>query len=163
MKFTISDVEHETLPHESYVMVPPVGVTFERSFTAKRKLRGLGEYITEEIKKQVFVIMDPVADDFVRHEGYSVLGTRVWYELAEAVNIATTLLVSLSGIGPMRLWIMGRDYGSFIIPPAAGSNGGETPYTDFLNDIYHAIDDDRGFNPKEWREAISRTMEKSEG
>ena len=133
MKFGIEDVEYETLPHESLVPVDPNGVTFEKVFEAKRKIRGLGEYLTEDIRKQVLVTLVPILEGDCNHDSAE-------FTLEQAVHIALSELVSLSGVGRFTLWIKGRRYGEWDLDQKLSCS----------SDVYAAIDLDMGLGPEEW-------------
>ena len=143
MKFYVEEREVETRPYIESLEVPrPNTVAFERVLNAVRRVRGLGEYIPEDIQKQIFIEMIPVRDDLAVTD--SITGAQIAFKLSDALFTAGELLRQHSGYGIFDLWIMGRRYGQYTL----SKNPGE--YTELLENLQFIVDDDMGFNREEW-------------
>ena len=144
--FRITDAEYETKLYsdESLKIVDPEGIVFEKVFEARRRLSGYGPTIHEQITRQVHVIMSP-AEEHPEKGAFSISGAKILFRLEEGVHVAIANLVSMCGVGEFTLWIKGRQYGRWNVPARAGEE-----YTALCKEIYHAIDDEMGFNQEEW-------------
>lgn len=150
MKFLISEAEYEVLPHESLQPVDFDGIVFEKVFESKRKLRGLGEYITEDTRKQVHIIMSPVLQGEEEYgqftmSGVSVIGAKLLYELREGITVSLVNLQAIAGVGEFNLWIKGRRFGEHEIV------AGQLVFDDeFIEELFQIIDLEIGLNREEW-------------